>query len=323
MALLFRARNWLSSGEDDMEPGRGGHDLAVYRDQLSEIDSDLTRGLLTEAQAEEARLEVERRLLAADREQTSLAKEAPKTPAFSPGLRRRSLMALMVLVPVVAFALYLYLGSPGLPGQPFAERGAPDHEAGVPDVTAGDIAAMVERLAAKLEQEPEDLEGWGMLAQSYLVLERPLEARAALRKGMEHFPHDPDLILTLARLEVVLAQEAQAQGTSDPTEAQGTSGTEGQTKDQGTATPGVLSGEAVPRIPPEAAYLYGRLLAVAPEHGEALWTVGLAEAQAGNLEKAAALWRRLLVLMPEDSEGRAALEEYLGILERGQGASAQ
>jgi cytochrome c-type biogenesis protein CcmH len=168
------------------------------------------------------------------------------------------------------------------------------------------------RLAAKLEQEPENLEGWKMLAQSYLILERPAEARAALREGMAQFPHDPDLILTTARLEVLLAQEAQGprvrrpqKSTSAQEEAQGAS--------ENAALPG---GDAMPRIPPEAAHLFRRLLTIMPDHGEALWMVGLAEVQAGNRDKALELWRRLLSDIAEDSESHTMLEGYIRALEK-------
>ncbi|MBL6934987.1 MAG: c-type cytochrome biogenesis protein CcmI [Alphaproteobacteria bacterium] len=294
VALLLGARDWLSSDESEEEPerGRGGHDLAVYSDQLHELEADLARGVLTEAEATPVRLEIERRVLAADRE----LDQAPQVAAFSPGLRRRSLVALMVVIPVAALGLYLFLGVPGLPGQPFDSRSAPGQEVEAPDMSPGDISeadisAMVEGLAARLEQEPENLEGWRMLAQSYLVLERPDEAYGALRKGLEHFPNDPGLLLALARIEVFLAQEEDAE--TDMT-----------------------LGEAVPLVPPKAARFYERLLAVMPEHEEALWMVGLAEAQSGNRDKARKLWLRLLALTPRESESRAALEEYLRILEK-------
>lgn len=289
VALLLSTRDWLSfdGDEGEQERGRGGHDLAVYGDQLHELEADLARGVLTEAEATPARLEIERRMLAADRE----LGQAPQVAAFAPGLRRRSLVALMVLIPAVALGLYLFLGIPGLPGQPFDSRDEPGQEVEAPDISEADISAMVEGLAARLEREPEDLEGWRMLAQSYLVLDRPDEAYGALGQGLEHFPNDPGLLLALARIEIVLAQEEGAE-------------------------PDMSLGDAIPLVPPEAARFYERLLAVIPEHEEALWMVGLAEAQSGNRDKARELWLRLLALTPQESESRAALERYLEALEK-------
>ncbi len=293
--LLLTTRTWLSPEEEEEEErGRGGCDLAVYRDQLSELEADVARGLLTDDQAESTRLEVGRRLLAADRERNQVSKPG----VLFPGLRRRSLVALIVFIPSVALGLYLLLGSPGLPGQPFNTRSEPRQEAETeaPDISAADIVLIVEKLARELEESPENLEGWKILAKSYLALDRSVEAHATLQGGMKHFPNDPVLILTLARLEVVLALEE-----------------EGAQAVERTDSPFTNMG---PVIPPKAAHLFERLLSVMPDHNEALWFVGLAEAQAGKHERAVDLWRRLLVLIPKESENRAALEVHLQALEK-------
>ena len=83
--------------------------LAVYRDQLAEINHDAARGILDEAQAKAAQIEIERRILA-------LA-DAPKfQPAKAPS--PLLIVAMAVVLPLAAFGLYLRLGSPGLSGQP-------------------------------------------------------------------------------------------------------------------------------------------------------------------------------------------------------------
>ena len=294
--LLLTTRTWLSpeEGEGERERGRGDCDLAVYRDQLSELEADVARGLLTEDQAESTRLEVGRRLLAADRERS----QASKPGVLSPGLRRRSLIALIVFIPSVALGLYLLLGSPGLPGQPFNTRSElrQETETEAPDISAADIVLIVEKLTRELKKSPENLEGWKILAKSYLALDRSVEAHATLQEGMKHFPNDPVLILTLARLEVVLALEE-----------------EGTQAVEHTDSPFTNVG---PVIPPEAAHLFERLLSVMPDHNEALWFVGLAEVQAGNHARAVDLWRRLLALIPKESENRAELEAHLQALEK-------
>ena len=92
--------------------GRGAGDagaaLAVYRDQLTEIDRDLARGTLTEAEAERVRLEVSRRLLAADR-------AARAGPGLARGPRRGAALATAVLVVGLALGGYAWLGAPGSP----------------------------------------------------------------------------------------------------------------------------------------------------------------------------------------------------------------
>src|SRR6516225_7953107 len=98
-------------------------DLAVYRDQLAELEREVARGLLPAAEADSARLEIQRRLLAA-------AGEAGRDGAAGHG-RAIAGAALLLLLPAAAVAIYLDLGSPSLPALPFAARapaGAPNQE---------------------------------------------------------------------------------------------------------------------------------------------------------------------------------------------------
>src|SRR5690348_1524883 len=97
-------------------PLASGSDVAVYRDQLDEIERDRAAGRIGEAEAEAARIEVSRRLLAA----TDVAAAAPVTAV---AWRRRAVaLAALVLLPLGAAGLYLVLGSPGLSGQQLAAR---------------------------------------------------------------------------------------------------------------------------------------------------------------------------------------------------------
>src|SRR5262245_13359575 len=96
---------------------RSGSDVEVYRDQIAEIARDRAAGLIGEAEAEGARIEVSRRLLA--------AADAQKSEPVSPNATlRRRIAAVVVLVglPLVAAPLYLALGAPSVPGQPIASR---------------------------------------------------------------------------------------------------------------------------------------------------------------------------------------------------------
>ena len=98
-------------------PQRAGNDIAVYRDQLEEIARDRAAGLIGEAEAEAARVEVSRRLIAA-------ADTVHADPSVPGGMLRRRTAAVVALVaiPLIAAGLYLTLGSPELPGQPLASR---------------------------------------------------------------------------------------------------------------------------------------------------------------------------------------------------------
>lgn len=151
-----------------------GSDVDVYRDQLRELDRDLARGTLTEADAAAARAEVARRLLAADRD---AARSAPRRR----GARGLAAALAALLVAGVALATYLDLGAPGYPDLPLRTRialieenraarpGQAVAEAEVPDVLDPDadpqVVAMVERLREVLDDRPDDLRGWRLSAR--------------------------------------------------------------------------------------------------------------------------------------------------------------
>jgi cytochrome c-type biogenesis protein CcmH len=140
----------------------GGSDIAVYRDQLDEIARDRSSGLIGEAEAEAAKVEVSRRLLAA-----ADAAEADKPPSgTSPVWRRRATaIAALVLLPVFAFALYLTIGSPQMPGEPLAARQSAARE-------NPPIEALITQVEDHVARNPDDGRGWEVLAPVYMRLGR-------------------------------------------------------------------------------------------------------------------------------------------------------
>ncbi|MGQ0662306.1 MAG: c-type cytochrome biogenesis protein CcmI [Pseudomonadota bacterium] len=164
---------------------RAAYDLEIYRHQLVELERDRARGALGEAEAKAARAEIARRMLAAADVPSGEASPAPDTPSI-----RASLAAVAVAVPIAAFALYLGLGSPGLPGQPFAERRQLEAQAGERE----QVRRMVSRLAERLQAAPDDLEGWTLLARSLSALGRHAEALPAWRRAVALAPDSPELL---------------------------------------------------------------------------------------------------------------------------------
>jgi cytochrome c-type biogenesis protein CcmH len=148
-------------------------DIAVYRDQLAELERDRARGLIAEREAEAARIEVSRRLLAA----ADAGRE--HSPAAG-ALARRRIAAVVALVgiPLLAGGLYFSLGSPELPAAPLAARLAQPPQ-------QQDLALLVRRIEAHLARNPDDGRGWEVLAPVYLRagrLDEAVQARAnALR----------------------------------------------------------------------------------------------------------------------------------------------
>ncbi|HZP70616.1 MAG TPA: c-type cytochrome biogenesis protein CcmI [Pseudolabrys sp.] len=154
---------------------RAGSDIEIYRDQLDEIERDLVAGLIGKAEAEAARVEVSRRLIAA----ADAAEFSHALPIGSPLWRRRAVaVAAVILVPGIAAMLYLALGSPQLPGQPLAERVREAHQ-------GRSIENLVSQAEAHLERNPDDIRGYEVLAPVYLRLGRLADAVNARRKVLE------------------------------------------------------------------------------------------------------------------------------------------
>lgn len=171
----------LRPGIGDM--ARAEYDAAVYYDQLQELERDHTRGLIDDTQAEAARGEIERRLLAAGRAAGLSGK---------PGVRRHLVLAalLAVIVPVASVPLYLDLGTPGLPNLPYATREAP------PEATNGVVAAARSRLQdaeARTVANPDDAQPWFDLGRLRLVAGDIDGAEIALARARELDPTRPEI----------------------------------------------------------------------------------------------------------------------------------
>ena len=160
---------------------RREYDLQIFRDQLRELASDVDRGVVNLAEAAAARTEIERRMLAVGREAEAGETAAPARPGRARIARATGLIGLGLGMPALAVALYLALGSPGLPGQPFASRA--DAPAMMAGGEAGDLSLMIENLSARLVEEPENLSGWMLLGRSHLATGRYPEAVTALRRA--------------------------------------------------------------------------------------------------------------------------------------------
>ena len=141
---------------------RRGTDIAVYRDQLDEIQRDRATGLIGDAEAEAARVEVSRRLIAAA---DAAEAEKPIEPASSLQHRRITAIAGLVLLPASALALYLVVGSPDLPGEPLALRRQTPSE-------ASNVQNMVAQVEDHLTRDPNDGRAWEVLAPVYMRIGR-------------------------------------------------------------------------------------------------------------------------------------------------------
>jgi cytochrome c-type biogenesis protein CcmH len=155
----------------------GANEAAFYKAQLEEIRRDVERGLLPQGEAESARAEAARRLIASASEPS----EAPP-----PAQRTRLAAALLVAVglPAIAFSLYGRLGQPMLPDEPLASRK-------VAPQSNGEIKAAVAAVEARLIAKPDDGKGWAVIAPVYMRLERYSEAAHAYTEALRILGEDP------------------------------------------------------------------------------------------------------------------------------------
>lgn len=151
-------------------------DVAIYKDQLAEIERDLERGLIGRSEAQAARVEVSRRLIEAD-DDAKAGKDGLPAAQQSTGRRRLAASIVLLAVPLVSLGLYAYLGSPASPDQPLAAR----LDGNLENASVDELVARVE---AKLAQNPEDGRGWELMAQIYLRQGRFEDAKQAYANAL-------------------------------------------------------------------------------------------------------------------------------------------
>lgn len=155
-------------------PDREAFDREVYRDQLDELERDRARGLINDAQAEAAKAEIARRMLA-----TAEKGAAAATPV-APRSARVLAVLLALVLPLGALSVYGLYGRPDLPAQPLASRNLEQERGGPPKT----VLAAMDKLKAQLAENPNDLQGWLILGQAYAKMGRNADAAEALRHAV-------------------------------------------------------------------------------------------------------------------------------------------
>jgi cytochrome c-type biogenesis protein CcmH len=170
--------------------------LALFKQQLAELDSDLEAGVLDQARYEAARKDLEKELL------TDVSDKSEQVENKGSG----QLMALTALaVPLAAFLIYQAVGSPDiiqrLASQPASSAPATSNHAQAQNPTAQNLPPMeelVQRLAAKLEQQPDNQDGWIMLGRSYMALNNRPAAINAYERALKISDNNVGLLLAYA-----------------------------------------------------------------------------------------------------------------------------
>lgn len=248
---------------------RAGFDLAVYKDQLREIDDEVARRTLAPEDADAARGEIKRRMLAVPKEDA----------AGDMGTPRALAVAVALLTSVGAVSIYLSQGEPNLPGHAFLADG-PGAAA-----TAGadgrpllpDVESLTAQLAARLEKNPGDAEGWRMLGWSYFNIERYADAETAYARAVALSPNDADLHSAYAEAAI-------------------------------RAASGLVT--------PHARKIVDDTLALNPKDPRARFFRGLAFEQDKKLRQALDLWVAVVKDGPPDAEWMPGLRERVTTLAR-------
>jgi cytochrome c-type biogenesis protein CcmH len=220
---------------------------AIHRDQLRALEADLARGVITQQDFETTRDELQLRLL----DDTTSFEAGPRTRTAGFWTAKRTSIAVGLSLPVVALGLYLQLGTPEA-----IYPVAADH------TKSEQLVQMVDALAAKLKDNPNDSKGWVMLAKSYKAMERFEEAQQAFERAGEMVKTDPELLLDHA--DVL----------------------------------GVLAGN---RLAGKPKQMIEEALRLDPMNPMALMMDGVAFYQSGDYQSAVTRWEKLLELLQPDS----------------------
>ena len=253
---LLRARHVAVAPDDDDAA------IAVYRDQKRALDAECASGSITRSERDATIAELARRVsedVAAPVPvpAPSLA-SAASTAAPAPRRAWALAIALLLLVPAASFTLYQRLGNPVAAIAATATGGGTGHE-----VSERQIAAMVESLAERLKQHPEDADGWVLLAHSYQALERFAESADAYARADALIPNNASLLADYADAL------AMAQGR---------------------------------RLSGAPAALIQRALAIDPKHKKALALAATVALEGRDLDTSIAYWRRLATELPAGSD---------------------
>ena len=260
VALLLVLTPLLRRRDSGAGTDRDATNVKLYRDELAELEREHADGSLGEAQYREAQQEIERRLL------EDVQPAAPAAAAAPAGNRagRWAALAVALVLPLVAVLGYLQFGDIKALDPMVRQEGHP--------VTPRQIAEMVDKLAARLKQNPDDATGWTMLGRSYAVLGRYQEAADAYARAAALVGDDANLLADYADTL------AMARG-------------------------GNLVGEPM--------QIVQRGLKIDPKNVKLLALAGSAEFARRNYAEAVRYWERGLAEIPPGSDFRRAVESSI------------
>jgi len=264
-ALWFILPALVNRPASDEDVERREANILVYKDQQRELDADLKNGLIGASQYEQEKAELERRLL----EDVAAAPAGAATKKAT----NRFAYSLGAFIPIGAVALYFVVGNPK------AVTTAPTERPAAPASTNADnrmsdqqVAANIQKLADRMKNNPNDVQGWTMLARSYMMQEHFADAATAYEKLTVLTPNDADAWADYA--------EASA----------------------------LANGQNLAGKPTEAI---NHALKIDPKNQKALALAGSAAFHAQDYKKAIEHWQQLLKLLPPGSQELQIITEQI------------
>jgi cytochrome c-type biogenesis protein CcmH len=244
--------------------------LAVFKQQLAELDNDLASGVLDQARYDAARRDLEKELLSdiSEEKQPGESKNSGQIMAWS-----------ALVTPLAALLIYQFIGSPEIithladqpPGAP-PTASSQTQSQGRSTENLPPMEELVKRLAAKLKEEPDNLEGWIMLGRSYTAMNDPSAAIDAYQRAMDI--NDKHVGLLLAYAQTIASN----------------SGND-------------FTGRAAPMV--EKAFQ------LEPDNPNALWTAGILAYQRTDYQDAVDRWSKLRGMLKPQSNEIEAVNEAL------------
>ena len=177
IVILLVLRPLIKGSEE--APGEHTPEVDIYKDQLVEVEQDIARGVLSDAEAEAAKTEIARRLLAAADAQAKVEAESGSKAQIGAAVIGLGALAL-------SLGAYGFVGSPSLPGQPLSQRAAQND-------ANPDLSKLVLQVEQQLEKTPNDVRGWSVLGPAYMRLRRFHDAAGAFGRAVALAPSNADL----------------------------------------------------------------------------------------------------------------------------------
>ena len=257
VSLIFLLRPfYLDMKKDDVE--RFALNVSITKERLSELELELEQGTISQSEYDQTREELEQALLY-DVEQDNKDIKKVNNQAYN----QFSRIVLILSVPLLAIGLYAFLGKLELieGGQKQTAAAPAGHASSNGASSIGTLEEMVDKLAAKLKEDPTNAKGWFMLARSYMSMNRYQEAVIALEKTNELIPNNPTVMLRYADALTML-------------------------------NGGKISGKPFELIK--------QAVALKPDDPTGLWLIGMGYEEHGDYSRAISYWNLLLPLLQDE-----------------------